>query len=96
MEPADAARNQRLRSELIVTASKEGKVDSAMFLRDSFLTTPLPLFASHFKKASFHWQTQLDGSEVARRKPKVVVQELVERVLMLPPPKDVNVPYAVP
>lgn len=93
LEPDGLERSSRARLDRIVTTSTEGEVDSAMFYRDSFLTSPLPLFASHFKEASFHWQVQLDGAEINRRKPKVVIHEMVERVLMLPPPKDVNVPY---
>lgn len=96
LEPADPKVNLRARIERVVTASRESELESAMFLRDSFLTAPLPLFASHFKQASFHWQMHLDGAEVAKRKPQVVIHEMVERQLTLPLQKDVNVPYAPP
>lgn len=96
LEPASYNPSSRLLTPRIVTASSAGEAESAMFYRDSFLNTPLPLLASHFQQATFLWQPHIDGAEVLRVRPKVIVQEMVERQLMLAPPTDVNVPYAAP
>jgi hypothetical protein len=58
----------------------------ALFLHDSFGAVLTTLLSEHFSRTVLQWDTNLDLGLADRERPDVVVEERVERYLMLPPP----------
>jgi hypothetical protein len=57
-----------------------------VFYRDSFGTELLPLLGEHFSRVESQWRRQIDYDFVQEVGAKVLVWEMVERYLYLPPP----------
>ena len=51
--------------------------------RDSYATWLIPLLSEHFRRIVFTWQYTLDRVLVEQEHPDVVIQEMLERTLML-------------
>jgi len=93
--PRTGSRETQDRVPEVTALCPQGDVSSAVFFRDSFLR-PIPLLAQHFRESTYCWQHGLDGDKVRKAKARVVVQEMVERALMLPRPVDIHVPTISP
>lgn len=59
-----------------------------VMFRDSFVSSMLPFLLRNFSRSVFVWQDEFDPAVVEAEHPDVVVQEFVERKLMLPPPHN--------
>lgn len=90
--PVDWMKGDNPSVPFVTSTCERGEIESALFTQDSFLKA-VPLLAPHFRRASFHWQHRLDGDDVRKERPRVVIQEMVERALQKPMPEDVNVPW---
>lgn len=64
--------------------------DRALIFQDSFFTAMAPYFSEHFVEARYRWQYFVDWEEVHSFRPQVVVEEVVERHLLLAPPSPVH------
>jgi hypothetical protein len=60
----------------------------AVVFHDSFSMYLRPFLGYHFQRTVFVWQREWDKGLLERERPDVVIDEMVERFLDLPPPKD--------
>jgi hypothetical protein len=62
----------------------------AFFVRDSFLGMPQTFFAESFKRAYFSWTPfyEFPAQAIAKEKPDVLVQEMIERHFHRPLPEN--------
>ncbi len=60
----------------------------AVMFRDSFSQHLIPFLSEHFERIFYFWDYDFDRSLVLRERADVVIQEMVERSLMGPLPKD--------
>jgi hypothetical protein len=72
--------------EVIVSERKNAPIGRAVILRDSFCTDLLPLLSEDFGRAAYLWGSEFDPEKITAERPQVVIWELVERLLMKPPP----------
>jgi hypothetical protein len=63
------------------------RLPRAVMFRDSFSGALIPLLSEHFRRIVYAWKYTLDRELVEREHPDVVMQELVERALMLDVPE---------
>src|ERR1035437_3966178 len=62
----------------------------AMVYNDSFGRGWIPFLSYQFGEADFFWQYNLDGPLIEKRKPIVVVTEMIERFFNLAPPRKLS------
>lgn len=82
-----------------VLTMDDPSLPKAVVFRDSFGVALAPLLGQHFQRAVFLWQEDFDASIIKKERPNLVIQELVERQLMVPPTmlsRDVVNGYPVP
>jgi hypothetical protein len=72
--------------EVIVSERRNAPIPRGVILRDSFCTDLLPLLSEDFGRAAYLWGSELDPQKVLPERPQIVIWELVERLLMKPPP----------
>ncbi len=72
----------------IVDEYPDPTLPAAVMFRDSFADSLEPFLSEHFRRIVFSWQYTFDRDLVEREKPDLVIQEMVERTLMMnsPPP----------
>jgi len=75
-------------TEFSATESPDPAAPRLVMLHDSFGDSLKPLLAEHFRRAAFFRTPRVSLQALDREKPDVVIQEIVERSLMSPPPKD--------
>ena len=63
------------------TRSPRGTIPSVVVLRDSFCELLIPFLAEHFTDAIWIWSYDFPTAELERRRPRLVIQEMVERSL---------------
>ena len=68
----------------IVYESPGKELPRAVMFRDSFATSLIPFLVDHFQRITFSWQYTFDRELVEKEHPDVVIQEMVERTLMIP------------
>jgi hypothetical protein len=69
----------------LVTEQDDPTLPRAVVFHDSFTIALIPFLAEHFSYAVFQWGTVFDGPLVLEVHPDVVIDERVERELLLPP-----------
>jgi alginate O-acetyltransferase complex protein AlgJ len=69
----------------LVTEQDDATLPRALIFHDSFTVSLIPFLAEHFSYAVFQWGTVFDGPLVLEVHPDVVIDERVERELLLPP-----------
>jgi len=71
---------------------------AVVVFRDSFFTAVVPWLAESFGRGEYLWQDRFDAGVVERVAPKVVIQEIAERKLMLEPgaAQEAGVPLDAP
>ena len=67
------------------------RLPRAILFGDSFAQALVPLLSEHFSRIVYFFQYTLDTDAVERERPDVVIQEIVERKLMVPIPADPGV-----
>jgi hypothetical protein len=60
----------------------------AVVFHDSFVNSMIEPLAEHFERIVFLWQYPMEATLIERERPQVVIQEMVERALMGPVPRD--------
>jgi hypothetical protein len=70
------------------TRSPAGEIPSAVVLRDSFGEALIPYLSRHFQKARWIWTYDFPARAIEEQRPAVVVDELVERKLMVLEPSN--------
>lgn len=73
---------------VVVRESADGEIPRAVIFRDSQMAAPAKFLSRHFARAVLLWQYRFDARAVEREHPNVVIQEMVERSLAGPPPRD--------
>lgn len=90
--PAAGVRYPRVavrRNGGVVTEQDDPSLPRAVVFHDSFAVSLIPYLAEHFSYAVFQWRGRFDGELIRRVRPDLVIEERVERRLMLPPiPND--------
>jgi len=71
-----------------VTRAPGGEIASAVILRDSFGEALIPYLSRHFQQATWIWTYDFPTAEIESEKPALVIQELVERKLMVLEPSS--------
>jgi alginate O-acetyltransferase complex protein AlgJ len=71
-----------------VTRGPAGQIASAVLLRDSFGEALIPYFSQHIEKATWVWTYDFPADLILQERPALVIQELVERKLMVIPPTN--------
>ena len=61
---------------------------AAVIFRDSFTARLMPFLSAGFQRVVYIWDYAFDRAVIERERPDVVIQEMVERCLMGPLPKD--------
>lgn len=74
--------------ERFTSRRPDGEIASAVILRDSFGEALIPYLARHFATATWIWTYDFPAELIAKLHPKVVIEELVERKLMVLEPGD--------
>jgi hypothetical protein len=69
------------RTDLRRTRSSRGTIPTVVVLRDSFCELLIPFLAEHFSDAAWIWTADFPTTEIERRRPRLVIQEMVERTL---------------
>jgi len=77
-----------------VTRAPGGEIASAVILRDSFGEALIPYLSRHFRRAAWIWTYDFPTAEIEAERPALVIQELVERKLMVlePQPPEASAP----
>jgi hypothetical protein len=65
------------------TRSPTGEIPSVILARDSFADLLIPYLSQHFEQALWLWTYDFPDREVSAHPPKLVIQELAERKLMV-------------
>ena len=73
--------------DVIISDSPGAAIPRAVVLRDSAAMSLIPLLSEHFGHATYLWTTDPYRRQVEREHPNVVIWEMTERWLMLPPPQ---------
>ena len=68
----------------LVTERDDVSLPRALIFHDSFIIAEAPFLAEHFSHATFEWRSAFDGELVQQLKPDVVIEQRVERNLLLP------------
>jgi alginate O-acetyltransferase complex protein AlgJ len=63
-----------------------GEIPSALVLRDSYGEALLPYVAAHVGRATWLWTYDFPADDIERERPALVIEELVERKLMVVEP----------
>lgn len=71
-----------------ISDGKESSLPRLVMFRDSFSSALIPYLDHHFSRAVYVWDKRLDPKVIEAECPNVVIQEMVERFLMLDPPQD--------
>jgi hypothetical protein len=74
--------------EVQISDAKESSLPRLVMFRDSFSNAVIPYLDHHFSHAVYVCDKRLDPGIVEAERPNVVIQEMVERFLMLDPPED--------
>jgi hypothetical protein len=71
---------------------------AVVVFRDSFFTNVVPWLAESFGRGVYLWQDRFDAGVVKQVDPKIVIQEIAERKLMLEPgdAREAGVPQGAP
>jgi len=56
----------------------------AVVYRDSMAIPLIPLLSENFSRVACVWSQRIDPAFIAREKPDVVIEEMVERALLAP------------
>ena len=72
----------------LTTRAPTTQIPSAVLLRDSFAEALIPLLAPHIGKATWIWTYEFPAREILDARPALVVEELVERKLMVLKPTN--------
>jgi hypothetical protein len=94
--PADAQRHANP-TDIMPAAAFErpgSGLPRALFLRDSFFQSMMPLLSEHFSRVAFVWPTpsshkgfrRFDREVILAERPDIVVDEIAERYFIVPPP----------
>jgi alginate O-acetyltransferase complex protein AlgJ len=78
----------------VITECPDGEIPRVVMLRDSMASALLPFLSEHFAKATYTWTDPRDVPvEVIKREhPSLVIQEIVERRLLLDVPSPLRTP----
>ncbi len=82
----EAVRDPSALIDLIVSEKKNAPIARGVILHDSFCADLLPLLSEDFGRAAYLWGSEFDPEKILPERPQVVIWELVERLLMKPPP----------
>ncbi|HEX3698267.1 MAG TPA: hypothetical protein VH374_23045 [Polyangia bacterium] len=74
--------------QLFETRSPSGEVPSATILRDSFGEALIPYLSRHFQTATWIWTYDFPSELIDAQRPRLVIEELVERKLMVLEPTN--------
>jgi hypothetical protein len=69
--------------EVLVWEMDDPALPRAVMFHDSFAEPLRPLLAEHFARLACSWQDDFAPAFVERERPQVVLQEMVERLLMV-------------
>jgi hypothetical protein len=58
-------------------------LERALVLHDSFFLSVGPFFNEHWRQVDYYWMYEFPHDAIERVRPQVVVQEMVERCLMI-------------
>jgi hypothetical protein len=73
----------------LVTENRDTpQLPRVVMFRDSFASSLIPLLAEHFSRGVFLWKREMDKEVIEAERPKVVIFESSERLLMEEPPKQ--------
>ncbi len=70
------------------TERDDATLPRAVMFRDSFTAHLAPFLSEGFQRIIYVWDYDFDHGLIERERPDVVIQEMVERCLMAPLPKD--------
>jgi hypothetical protein len=70
------------------TRSPSGEIPTALVLRDSFGEGLIPYLSRHFQRARWIWTYEFPARVIEEQRPAVVVDEIVERKLMVLEPAN--------
>jgi alginate O-acetyltransferase complex protein AlgJ len=73
----------------VVTSQDDPTLPRAVIFHDSFVVSLAPYLAEHFSYAVFQWRPVFDGALVLEVMPDIVIEERVERRLLLSPIKNI-------
>ena len=73
---------------LVVRDSADGEIDRAVIFRDSQMSAPAQFLSRHFRRTVMVWTNVFDPEVIDKERPRVVIQEMVERSLNSPVPVD--------
>jgi len=74
--------------ERFASRRPDGDIASAVILRDSFGEALIPYLARHFATATWIWTYDFPADSIVKLHPRLVIEELVERKLMVVEPGD--------
>lgn len=72
----------------LISERKEQNLPRVVMFRDSFSNYLIPFFNQHFSRAVYVWNNGFDPQLVETERPDFVVQEVVERALLVEPQQD--------
>jgi alginate O-acetyltransferase complex protein AlgJ len=90
--PTDESFDTAVRRRRVDRRSDDGEIEAALFIRDSQFGAPAQFLSRHFRHSVLLWQKTIDPAVVDEIRPRVVVQEVVERLLMSDVPIDPELP----
>ncbi len=70
----------------VAKARNDARLPRAMVLRDSYFEALIPFVSEHFDRTLYLFTHELDPEIVDRERPGVVMEEMLERYLMMAPP----------
>ncbi len=73
--------------ETIVTEKPDKSLPRGVIFRDSFAEALRPFFARHFSRVVYSSRHTFDLELIEREDPDIVIHEILERILMRPPPR---------
>jgi alginate O-acetyltransferase complex protein AlgJ len=71
-----------------ITTGSDPRASSLYMIHDSFTRYLYQFLGPHFSRVSWQWTVVMNGPEVLKFKPDILIDEFVERTLFLPTPVD--------
>jgi alginate O-acetyltransferase complex protein AlgJ len=70
------------------TRSPTGTIPSALIMRDSFGEALIQYLSQHLQRATWRWTYDFPAAQIDEARPRVVIEELTERKLMILEPQN--------
>ena len=71
-----------------ITTGSDPHAPSLYMIHDSFTRYLYQFLGPHFSRVSWQWTVVMNGPDVLKFKPDILIDEFVERTLFLPTPTD--------